>query len=148
MSDLIRRAKEIVSGRTPGPWSIDSVGDKHRLIYDLKAQHPKHWDQDDEAFRTGGWKPLNICDGDNTRFIALMGSVADEMLAVIEAAIQVKANFMAVNDGFYTGLVPPEFVPLLDPLKALDTALAKHLGIEPKHEFYIDPCTSGSRFKM
>lgn len=43
--------------------------------------------------------------------------------AVCRAAQQVKANFMAIDDGFHTGLVPPEFVPLLEPLTAW-TALA------------------------
>lgn len=51
--------------------------------------------------------------------IAAMRGRIDLFLELWEAAEQVKRNFMAIDDGFYTGLVPPEFAPLLPVLAKL-----------------------------
>jgi hypothetical protein len=89
MTDLdkaIRRCEELLKALPPGSLSCEGHGDKWRVMYDLKAQYPKHWDQDDEAFRNGGWKPLDLSTEDRARFIASAPELVRAALEVIKAA--------------------------------------------------------------
>jgi len=55
-----------------------------------------------------------------TNYVAIKGTHLEKILAVVEAALKVKENFKDIDDGFFRGLVPPEFSPLCAPLSELE----------------------------
>ena len=48
-----------------------------------------------------------------------VASLMERLESVAAAALQTKAAFMAIDDGFFTGLVPPEMGPICAALRAL-----------------------------
>jgi hypothetical protein len=86
LDKAIQRTEALLKAFPPGSLSCEGHVGKWRVMYDLKAQHPKHWDQDDEAFRNGGWKPLDLSTEDRARFIASAPELVRRMLDVVKDA--------------------------------------------------------------
>ena len=58
---------------------------------------------------------------EDSKYIASASpDVVLKLLAVVKAAKDSENKFMAINDGFFTGLVPPEFGPVSISLRALE----------------------------
>lgn len=106
----LEELKRLAAAATPGEWACDRrIG-----TIDVPSQ-------------------ASYCNctmsSDDAEFIAAFNpETAKRLIAVVEAAEQVKRSFMAINDGFHTGLVPPEFAPLLEPLAALSPGEPKGDG--------------------
>jgi hypothetical protein len=108
--------KKIVDAATPGPWTIDGIGIYGRSEEDEPlVGHVIVGQRADAEFTIAArtWLPLLIKE------VEALRKERPLLIQVAKAAEQAKANFMAIDDGFHTGAVPPEMLPLLTPLARL-----------------------------
>ncbi len=120
MTDTFKRFREVVEARTKGPWISD--GDYHSWTED--NGYAQSWVE-----TAGGiWRQgepstgSNMCQqGSDAKFIALMGSCVDELLAVAEAA-RSSVSEDTVRDAL---LCHNMGVELINRLAALETKLAE-----------------------
>lgn len=117
----LTRLRELLAAATERPWVL--VDDGFHAGIASKAS------EDEARAKSTYYAYANVCGGDShegyfegpdAALIAAAVNALANLIRVAEAAQQVKRNFMAIDDGFYTGLVPPEFAPLLEPLAALE----------------------------
>ena len=57
--------------------------------------------------------------GKDGEWISAMSAAAPLLLEIWKSALAAEKSFMQINDGFFTGLVPPEFATVSIALRAL-----------------------------
>jgi len=110
LDDLESKAK----AATPGPW----------IIQERRVPLGKCIETIDESILKMDEDELVACaeySSEDAKYIASVSpDVVLKLLAVVKAAKDSENKFMAINDGFFTGLVPPEFGPVSISLRALE----------------------------
>ena len=95
---------ELLAKMTPGKWEIVPYAD---LTY-----------RDNVVIYAGG-RALTTTMTHDAPAIAALANLATGLQELWAACEQAKKDFMAINDGFFTGLVPPEFGPVAEALNRL-----------------------------
>ncbi len=133
MTDL-ELARRLSAGRTKGPWTYESAGDKPTLLRDLRAEHPKHWKESEQAYSRGGWIPFSVTIAD-AAFIAYFGTHADSLLDELEALRSVaEAAKNRVSENCYCGPDDGMCAPCREQEELLDKALAAWRSLKTEGE--------------
>jgi len=110
INDLEKLAKEA----TPGPWTILAHS---AIVSETNGEYI--------VTKAPGFK-LPLEAPKNFEYMAAFNPATTlKLIAVVKAAQETEKKFMAIDDGFYTGLVPPEFAEVSAALRELDSGEAR-----------------------
>lgn len=133
MTEVLKRARAVIEARTKGPWWVDLWGvmSAHAVICEVQTQGatveaPPVRDtfilsDDGRVVMKGGMSLADISEDEanaNAHFIALLGTVANEVWDVVEAA----------NRAHASGSTSAYYLLLDERLDALEAALTAVLG--------------------
>lgn len=113
ITDAITYLRGLHDGATKGPWDVTHIYDDEEVITGLQTE----------------WKPnyvANAIGSIDAALIAVSRNVLPELLAVVEAAVEVREAFCKIHEDVHgQRAVPPQMLPLLQALTALAAAVER-----------------------